>query len=94
VQWLPPGFTPLQTPGESRVLSYSDGLAVLSIFVEPEPESAARVEGQARQGATSAYSRTLRAPGRRSYVVTVLGEVPRATVAKVAAAVTWPDPQP
>lgn len=89
-RWLPPGFTLLVAPrpaGED-VLTYTDGLAVLSVFLEPQPTPLPTAEGHARHGATTAYTKTLRARDQL-YTVTAVGEVPQVTAAKVAASVSW-----
>src|SRR5690606_8655320 len=56
-QWLPPGFTLAVAPHKPSedVLTYSDGLAVLSIFIETTQDKAPASPGQASQGATVAY---------------------------------------
>lgn len=92
-QWLPPGFSLLLAPHQpdEDVLTYTDGLAVLSVFLEPQSVPAAG-EGHARHGPTTAFTKTLRA-GNRLYTVTAVGEVPQVTAAKVAASVTWHQPE-
>lgn len=94
-QWLPPGFSPVAADGDdSDVQSYSDGLAMLSIFVAAAAEGDAdSAGGSARQGATVAHTARL---GRdeQTYVVTVIGEVPPVTAQRVADAVAWREPAP
>jgi len=88
--WLPAGFAlsnmPRATPED--VQTYSDGLAVMSVFVEPAEEPLPTAEGRAQQGATVAYTKPLRRQDK-SYIVTVMGEVPQATAAGVANSVDW-----
>lgn len=92
-QWLPAGFVLSASPKQSRedALTYSDGLAVMSIFLEPVTDSAPAGAGKARQGATVAYTRPLRRADR-SYIVTVIGEVPQITAERVANSVDWVNP--
>lgn len=64
-------------------LVYSDGLASVSVFIEPLDAAVERMRGVTRVGAASVLSRELE--GRQ---VTVLGEVPAATVEAIAAGLT------
>jgi sigma-E factor negative regulatory protein RseB len=61
-------------------LVYSDGLASVSVFIEPLGAAVERMRGLTRVGAASVFARELE--GRQ---VTVLGEVPAATVQAIAA---------
>jgi sigma-E factor negative regulatory protein RseB len=89
---LPAGFT-LRTariqrlegaPQPTRHLVYSDGLASVSVFIEPRrTKEESRSQGLAKVGSAFAYSRVLN--GDR---VTVVGEVPAATVEVIATNVT------
>lgn len=80
---LPPGFRAIShvrrpmPPGRTMVQQsvYSDGLASVSVFVEPPGSESAALEGISRMGAVHVYGR--RIEGRR---ITVVGEVPAATV--------------
>ncbi|GAB4463791.1 MAG: MucB/RseB C-terminal domain-containing protein [Burkholderiaceae bacterium] len=62
---------------------YSDGLATVSVFIEPDATEAATEHAQS-QGPTSAYSRRVAHAN-----VTVVGEVPPATVKALAQAVEF-----
>ncbi|HEX2492819.1 MAG TPA: MucB/RseB C-terminal domain-containing protein [Steroidobacter sp.] len=64
-------------------LVYSDGLATVSVFIEPWNPQAEELHGLAKVGAAFAYSRRL-----NDNQVTVVGEVPAATVEAIAAGVT------
>jgi sigma-E factor negative regulatory protein RseB len=64
-------------------LVYSDGLAAVSIFIEPLPAGGKVQEGPMRQGAVNIYVRPL-----PDQVVTALGEAPAATVMQMANSVT------
>jgi sigma-E factor negative regulatory protein RseB len=64
-------------------LVYSDGLASVSVFIEPRNPRAVPMEGLAKVGAAFAYSRDL-----DGHQVTAVGEVPAATVEAIAVGVT------
>ena len=90
IGWLPPGFRmsdasygPIQ-PGRDSVdhRVYSDGLASLSIFIEPGFDAGDRHEGLSSVGAVNAFGRIV-----GEYQVSVVGEVPGITVEKVAASI-------
>ena len=66
-----------------RHLVYSDGLASVSVFIEPRTASAEPMQGLAKVGAAFAFSRDV--DGHR---VIAVGEVPAATVEAIAAGVT------
>jgi sigma-E factor negative regulatory protein RseB len=93
-RWLPPGFTLLLAPRQpdEDVLTYSDGLAVLSVFLEPQPTPLPASEGRAHHGATNAYTKSLQGKDK-IYTITAVGEVPQVTAAKVAASVGWREAQ-
>ncbi|HKU69797.1 MAG TPA: MucB/RseB C-terminal domain-containing protein [Burkholderiales bacterium] len=57
---------------------YSDGLAAVSVFIEPMPR-ARPAQSLSHQGAVHIYTRTV-----SDYMVTVLGETPAATVVQIA----------
>ena len=92
--WLPNGFAmaaaalrPMPNrPDPLHTLRYSDGLASLSVFIEPVRDGARWSERKAR-GATTAVMHELETPAGDRYLVTVVGEVPMATAERVAAAV-------
>ena len=69
-----------------QTLSYSDGIASLSVFVERAWSDASWTR-QRRQGATSAVMGELEGKDGARFLVTVVGEVPMATAERVAAAV-------
>ena len=92
--WLPTGFEMAaealrRTPARDapvQTLRYSDGLANLSVFVEPAWDDASWTRSR-RQGATSAVMREIELDDGGRYLVTVVGEVPLDTAERVAAAV-------
>lgn len=86
VQSPPAGFrlTAARHLGESVQLLYSDGLANVSVYIEPASQRQ-RGESTMRRGAVNAYS--LSQGGRR---VVAIGKVPAATVAQFARGVHAP----
>lgn len=70
----------LRTDGQGQVahLLFSDGLAAVSVFIEPLPASRRVPDGLMHQGAVHIYSRAL-----SDRLVTVLGETPAATVVQM-----------
>lgn len=70
--------------GEGHVahLVFSDGLAAVSVFIEPMPPSRTVVEGLSKHGAVNIYTRPL-----ADQLVTVLGETPPVTVTQIAQSV-------
>jgi len=75
----PPGYERVQTavralPGKKAPVThlvYSDGLSVLSMFVEPADPQVERLHGLSAEGAIGIYTREV-----DGYTVTTLGEVP------------------
>jgi len=70
-----PGAPPKQRQVSQIV--YSDGLAAISIFIEPSTES--RTEGTMQQGAMNILGKRL-----GNFWITVVGEVPAAAIKQVA----------
>lgn len=91
VEKLPAGFhkvTELRRtlPGRPHPVSqliFSDGLASLSVFVEPNGAPTRTREASSKDGTTTFFARPM-----GDQLVTVLGEVPLATAEQVAASVT------
>lgn len=81
--WLPSGFQQVIRPARDRV-SYSDGVAAISIIVERAAMSADGQMVVARQGGTVLISRRLKGSNKQ---VTVVGEVPVETAKKIAESV-------
>lgn len=87
---LPPGFTLSQhqarlmpsRPAPVEHLVYTDGLAVVSVFVEPAGE-ATPVTPERHIGAVNTVSRV-----QNGHSVTTVGEVPMATIEMIATSVT------
>jgi sigma-E factor negative regulatory protein RseB len=89
---LPAGFRKLmeakRSTGGRRSISqlvFSDGLAAVSVFIEPAPAQA-QPEQTTHQGAVNIYTRT-----HRNHVVTVLGEAPISTIKTISASL---EPKP
>ncbi|HQU16538.1 MAG: hypothetical protein B7Z66_06660 [Chromatiales bacterium 21-64-14] len=92
VSSAPPGF--VQTmysrrilPGSSNPvehLVFSDGLASVSVYVEKADGVKVLLHGASRMGAVNAYGRRVGA-----YQVTVVGEVPEATVSAIGQALRY-----
>ena len=58
-----------------RHLVYSDGLATVSLFIEPAVAASEQAEGLSQIGAANAYTTTI-----RGHMITAVGEVPVRTV--------------
>ncbi len=88
---FPAGFrkimeTKRKLPGRPTPVShivYSDGLAAISIFIEPLASNSRPVHGVSHQGAINIYSRPV-----SDHMVTVLGEAPSATVVQMGRSVS------
>ena len=91
--WVPAGFelTSANTqrladdPRGLSMLTFSDGLAAFSVFVEDMPETGAG-HVVSRSGATVALTH-MAASARGNHLVTVVGEVPISTARRIAASV-------
>lgn len=98
--WLPPGFVAQATwrraspLGGQELLTqvYGDGLASISVFIEPLREAQAG-DAHSQAGPTAINSRLHSTP-QGEFMVTVLGEVPPATVERVALSMRAPGGQP
>ena len=96
VNWLPGGFTAVtanQQFASDDMVTFTDGFSVFSVFLEKTTNAASArqgvdtaTEGQARRGATVAYSRPLILSGA-PHRVTVIGEIPGQTARQVAQSV-------
>ena len=94
-QRLPPGFALVSSSSRQveqgqhslHRLVYSDGLATISVYVEPAAETGQLLHGTARRGGVQAFGASLGA-----IHVTALGEVPPATVEMVARSVVSTQP--
>ncbi|MFT4562504.1 MAG: sigma-E factor negative regulatory protein RseB [Gammaproteobacteria bacterium] len=90
VKWLPSGFYmrnhKVQTMSESDMpvshMVYSDGLAMVSVFVEQMVGDRQPLQGYSSMGAVNAFSRV-----SDNHQITVVGEVPLPTVRQIASSV-------
>jgi sigma-E factor negative regulatory protein RseB len=91
VGWLPPGFSIRQNQvhemdmNNKRLVSHmllSDGLATVSIFIEKFDGKHEPLSGLSSFGAINTYSATA-----NDHLITVMGEIPEATIQKIAASV-------
>lgn len=90
VRWVPEGFalkelhTQKRASGRKPVhhVVYSDGLAMVSVFVEEISTEEPPLQGYSTLGAVNAFSRL-----QDHHQVTVVGEVPQATVRRIAESV-------
>lgn len=87
--WIPRGFAATDTyPGLGGRRTYTDGLAVFSVFLEDLDKEVRPGEGLVRQGSTTTYTRGMLIAGQ-PVLVTVIGEVPVNTARMVADSVSW-----
>jgi len=87
--WLPRGFA--ATDSSLGILgrrTYTDGLAVFSVFLEDLDRQIHPGEGLVRVGGTTIYTRGMLIAGQ-PVLVTVIGEVPVNTARMVADSVNW-----
>ncbi len=85
--WMPAGFIMRDRASQSMVTSeepvehlvYTDGLAMVSVFVEKMPEKNAPEPGSVEYGGVNAYAVQL-----DGYQITAVGEVPKSTVRQMA----------
>ncbi|RLA57103.1 MAG: negative regulator for alginate biosynthesis [Gammaproteobacteria bacterium] len=89
VGWVPRGFISTDIPvGGGGRRTYTDGLAVFSVFLEELGQEIRPGEGVVHRGSTLSYTRGMRFTGQ-SVLVTVIGEVPVNTARMVADSVDW-----
>jgi len=92
VKNFPAGFRKIMEMRRSKLgnsfpvthMVFSDGLAAVSVFIEPMANRARINEGLSHQGAINIYTRTI-----NDQVVTVLGETPASTVMQIANSVSF-----
>ena len=90
IGWVPAGFSLKNTHTQHfaskrmpvRHAVYSDGLAMVSVFIEALTADAPPLQGYSSMGAVNAFSRM-----DHQYQITVVGEVPQTTVRRIAASV-------
>lgn len=87
IRWMPAGFKMRNYEQQSMVeekqvvdhLIYSDGLAMVSVFIEKSRQPSRFIPGPLKKGALNAYARLA-----NGYQVTAVGEVPQSTVQRMA----------
>lgn len=81
--WLPPGFRLIGAPSAASAarshLLFSDGMAYVSVYIEPLANAARPMDGLTRRGAMNLYAR----PIQGSQIV-VIGDVPASTAERIA----------
>lgn len=88
VEWLPEGFTATDNPSAaSERRTFTDGLAVFSVFLEILSGDIRAGEGVVRNGGTTSYTRGMHLSDQ-SILVTVIGEIPLNTARMVADSIT------
>ncbi|RLQ21495.1 negative regulator for alginate biosynthesis [Seongchinamella sediminis] len=89
VNWLPRGFTATDSqPQTAGRKTFTDGLAVFSVFLEELDREIRPGEGVVNEGSTTSYSRGM-SLADNPVLVTVVGEVPVNTARMVADSVKW-----
>ena len=68
--------------------TFTDGLAVFSVFIEELGQEIKPGEGVVRNGSTTSYTRGMRVV-EQAVLVTIVGEVPINTARMVADSVNW-----
>lgn len=87
--WIPEGFMVTDSPEQDMSRrTYTDGLAVFSVFLEQLSEQIKPGEGVVRRGGTLSYTRGMVLSGA-PVLVTVIGEVPLNTARMVADSIRW-----
>jgi sigma-E factor negative regulatory protein RseB len=89
IGWVPQGFAATDAAaGDSGRRTFTDGLAVFSVFVEELSREIRPGEGVVRNGGTTSYTRGMQL-AEQPVLVTVIGEVPVNTARMVADSVGW-----
>ena len=87
---VPPGFRLIASrlqpmpgsPMPAQHLIFSDGIAAISVFIEPGPSTGSRPPEASSMGSANAYSMSV-----QGHIVTAIGEVPANTVREIATSV-------
>lgn len=80
--WLPPGFRLIGAPATATARShllFSDGMAYVSVYIEPVPSNVQPIDGPTKRGAMNLYARPV--DGNQ---VVVIGDVPPQTAERIA----------
>ena len=70
-------------------LMYSDGMVAFSVIVEPMPESLQEMSVETVSGATVVVSHTIQDRKGNPQFVTVVGDLPKNTIWRIARGVTF-----
>ena len=97
LDWVPEGFelsgTNIQdlAPGRESThnVMYTDGMVAVSVFVEPAPKSHEGMEMESVSGSTVVVSHTIQDRTGRSKLVTVVGDLPKTTIWRIARGVSF-----
>lgn len=97
LDWVPKGFELSGASNQelsmgrdsSHNVMYSDGLVAVSVFVEPAPKSHEGVAMESVSGSTVVVSHTIQDHRGRSKLVTVVGDLPKQTVWRIARGVKF-----
>ena len=97
LDWVPKGFELSGTNNQdlslgrdsSHNVMYSDGIVAISVFVEPAPKSHEGVAMESVSGSTVVVSHTIQDHRGRSKLVTVVGDLPKKTVWRIARGVKF-----
>jgi sigma-E factor negative regulatory protein RseB len=89
VQWVPEGFSFSGEKNENNInmLMFTDGLAAITIFIEPVAETV-KFSESSQKGALSAYTRAYQNKGQ-SFMVTGVGEVPLAALERITRGLSY-----
>ena len=90
ISWKPEGFKMamggIRRGNAKDTITYTDGMAAFSVFIDKADSANDYQEVATRQGATVAYERIVDAPAG-AHSVTVVGEIPLAAAKRIAASV-------
>lgn len=97
LDWVPKGFELSGTRNQELALDhdslhnvmYSDGIVAVSVFVEPAPKSHEGVAMESISGSTVVVSHTIQDNRGQSRLVTVVGDLPKKTVWRIARGVKF-----
>lgn len=97
LDWVPKGFELSGTSNQefslghdsSHNVMYSDGIVAVSVFVEPAPKSHEGVAMESVSGSTVVVSHTIQDHRGQSKLVTVVGDLPKKTVWRIARGVKF-----
>lgn len=97
LDWVPEGFELSGSsnqelapgPESPRNVMYTDGMVAVSVFVEPAPKSHEGVAMESVSGSTVVVSHTIQDHTGRSKLITVVGDLPKQTIWRIARGVKF-----